>query len=70
MLNQQNDQDPREENISQKMELKFFIYMVIIFFALPLAIIQIPGVEKIGDVIISPFMKIIESGQQSWQNLI
>jgi hypothetical protein len=65
MLNQQNDQDQREENISQKIELKFFIYMVIIFFALPLAIIQIPGVEKIGDVIISPIMKIIESGQQS-----
>ena len=65
MLNQQNEKNQDGENISQKMELKFFIYMVIIFFALPLAIIQIPGVEKIGEAIISPFMKIIESGQQS-----
>ena len=64
MLNQQNDQDKRGENISQKMELKFFVYMAIIFFALPFAIIQIPGVEKIGNVIISPFIKIIQSGQQ------
>jgi hypothetical protein len=35
--------------------------MTIVFFALPLAIIQIPGVEKIGEVILSPFMKVIES---------
>ena len=63
MLNQRTEKDQDGENVSQKMELKFFIYMVIIFFALPLAIIQIPGVEKVGEAIISPFMKIIESGQ-------
>ena len=61
MQNQQNDKDQDGVNISQKLELKFFIYMTIVFFALPLAIIQIPGVEKIGDAILSPFMKIIES---------
>ena len=63
MQDQQNNKDHDGVNISQKLELKFFIYMVIIFFALPLAIIQIPGVEKVGEAIISPFMKIIESGQ-------
>ena len=61
MQNQQNNKDQDGVNISQKLELKFFIYMTIAFFALPLAIIQIPGVEKIGDAILSPFMKIIES---------
>ena len=70
MINQQTEKNQDGENISQKMELKFFIYMVIIFFALPLAIIQIPGVEKVGEAIISPFMKIIESGQQSWKKSI
>ncbi len=61
MQNQQNDNDQNVVNISQKQELKFFIYMTIVFFALPLALIQIPGVEKIGNTILSPFMKIIES---------
>ena len=61
MLNQQTDKDRDGVNISQKMELKFFLYMTIVFFALPLAIIQIPGVEKIGNAILSPFMKVIES---------
>jgi hypothetical protein len=61
MQNQQNNKDQDRVNISQKLELKFFIYMTIVFFALPLAIIQIPGIEKIGDAIISPFMKVIDS---------
>jgi hypothetical protein len=61
MQDQQNNKDQAGVNISQKLELKFFIYMTIVFFALPLAIIQIPGVEKIGEVILSPFMKVIES---------
>jgi hypothetical protein len=63
MQDQQNNKDQAGVNISQKLELKFFIYMTIVFFALPLAIIQIPGVEKIGEVILSPFMKVIESRQ-------
>lgn len=61
MQNQQNNKDQDGVNISQKVELKFFIYMTIVFFALPLAIIQIPGIEKIGDAIISPFMRVIDS---------
>ena len=61
MQDQQNNKDQAGVNISQKLELKFVIYMTIVFFALPLAIIQIPGVEKIGEVILSPFMKVIES---------
>ena len=61
MQDQQNNKDQDRINISQKLELKFFIYMTILFFVLPLAIIQIPGVEKIGEAILSPFMRIIES---------
>ena len=61
MQNQQNNKDQDGVNISQKLELKFFIYMTILFFVLPLAIIQIPGVEKIGEAILSPFMRVIES---------
>ena len=61
MVNQQTEKNQDGENISQKMELKFFIYMTIVFFVLPLVIIQIPGVEKIGNAILSPFMKVIES---------
>ena len=61
MQNHQNNKDQDGINISQKLELKFFIYMTIVFFVLPLVIIQIPGVEKIGNLILSPFMKIIES---------
>ena len=63
MQDQQNNKDRDGENISQKLELKFFVLMTIVFFALPLAIIQIPGVEKIGDAILSPFMKVINSRQ-------
>ena len=63
MQNQQNNKDRDGVNISQKLELKFFFLMTIVFFALPLAIIQIPGVEKIGDAILSPFMKVIDSRQ-------
>ena len=61
MQDQQNNKDQDGINISQKLELKFFIYMTILFFVLPLAIIQIPGVEKIGEAILSPFMRVIES---------
>ena len=61
MQNHQNNKDQDGINVSQKLELKFFIYMTIVFFVLPLVIIQIPGVEKIGNLILSPFMKIIES---------
>ena len=61
MQNQQNNKDIDEVDISQKLELQFFVFMTIVFFALPLAIIQIPGVEKIGDAILSPFMKVIDS---------
>jgi hypothetical protein len=61
MQDQQNNKDQDGVNISQKLELKFFIYMTILFFVLPLAIIQIPGVEKIGEAILSPFMRVIES---------
>ena len=61
MQDQQNNKDQDRINISQKLELKFFIYMTILFFVLPLAIIQIPGVEKIGEAILSPFMRVIES---------
>jgi hypothetical protein len=61
MQNQKNNNDQDRVNISQKLELKFFIYMTIVFFALPLAIIQIPGIEKIGQAILSPFMRVIDS---------
>ena len=61
MQNHQNNKDQDRVYISQKLELKFFIYMTIVFFVLPLVIIQIPGVEKIGNLILSPFMKVIES---------
>ena len=61
MQDQQNNKDQDGVNISQKLELKFFIYMTILFFVLPLAIIQIPGVEKIGEAILSPFMRVIDS---------
>mgnify|MGYP001206342076 FL=1 len=61
MQNHQNNKDQDGINLSQKLELKFFIYMTIVFFVLPLVIIQIPGVEKIGNLILSPFMKVIES---------
>ena len=61
MQNHQNNKDQDGINVSQKLELKFFIYMTIVFFVLPLVIIQIPGVEKIGNLILSPFMKVIES---------
>ena len=61
MQNHQNNKDQDGINLSQKLELKFFIYMTIVFFVLPMVIIQIPGVEKIGNLILSPFMKVIES---------
>lgn len=57
----QKSKSQNENSISQKVELKFFIIMTILFFVVPLLIIQIPAVEKVGDAILYPFMKIIES---------
>ena len=42
-------------NISQKIELKFFLVMITVFFVFPILIIQIPGIEKIGETILRPF---------------
>lgn len=44
-----------KDNISKKVELKFFLVMIIIFFAIPMLIIQIPGIEKVGETILKPF---------------
>ena len=48
-----------KENIGQKIELKFFLVMMTIFFAVPMLIIQIPGIEKIGETILKPFDSIL-----------
>tara|TARA_B100000073_G_scaffold330795_1_gene319568 strand:+ start:988 stop:1146 length:159 start_codon:yes stop_codon:yes gene_type:complete len=44
-----------KNNISQGAEFKFFLIMITIFFLLPILIIQIPGIEKIGETILKPF---------------
>mgnify|MGYP004141058679 CR=1 FL=1 len=44
-----------KDNISYKAEIKFFLAMATIFFLLPILIIQIPGIEKIGEAILKPF---------------
>ena len=44
-----------KDNISQKVELKFFLVMITVFFIFPILIIQIPGIEKIGETILRPF---------------
>ena len=44
-----------KDNISRKAEIKFFLAMVTTFFILPILIIQIPGIEKIGETILKPF---------------
>lgn len=44
-----------KDNISHKAEIKFFLAMTTIFFLLPILIIQIPGIEKIGEAILKPF---------------
>ena len=49
-----------KENISQKVELKFFLAMVTLFFIIPLLLIQIPGIEKVGQTILSPFQFILD----------
>ena len=44
-----------KDNISHKVELKFFLVMITVFFIFPILIIQIPGIEKIGETILRPF---------------
>ena len=44
-----------KDNISQKVELRFFLVMITVFFVVPILIIQIPGIEKVGETIIKPF---------------
>ena len=44
-----------KDNISQKVELRFFLVMVTVFFVVPILIIQIPGIEKVGETILKPF---------------
>ena len=44
-----------KDNISQKVELRFFLVMITVFFVVPILIIQIPGIEKVGDTILKPF---------------
>ncbi len=44
-----------KDNISQKVELKFFLFMITVFFLIPILVIQIPGIEKIGETILRPF---------------
>ena len=44
-----------KNNISQKVELKFFLVMITVFFVFPILVIQIPGIEKIGETILRPF---------------
>ena len=50
-----------KEEIGQKAELKFFLVMTLVFFVIPLLVIQIPGVESIGKSILQPFESIINS---------
>ena len=44
-----------KDNISQKVELRFFLVMITVFFVIPILIIQIPGIEKVGETILKPF---------------
>ena len=44
-----------KDNISQKVELRFFLVMITVFFVVPILIIQIPGIEKVGETILKPF---------------
>ena len=48
-----------KKEFNQKAELQFFLIMTLIFFIIPILIIQIPGAERIGQVILSPFNFII-----------
>ena len=44
-----------KDNISQKVELRFFLVMITVFFVVPILIIQIPEIEKVGETILRPF---------------
>jgi len=44
-----------KDNGNQKIEIQFFIAMITVFFIIPILIIQIPGIEKIGEAILKPF---------------
>ena len=44
-----------KDSISQRAEIKFFLIMITIFFLFPMLIIQVPGIEKIGETILKPF---------------
>lgn len=48
-----------KKEFNQKAELQFFLIMTLIFFIIPILIIQIPGAERIGQAILSPFNFII-----------
>jgi len=48
-----------KKEFNQKAELQFFLIMTLMFFIVPILIIQIPGVERIGQAILSPFNFII-----------
>ena len=61
MQNEETNKDQVEDHLSNRLELKFFLSMTLLFFIFPILIIQIPGIEKIGDAILAPFMKVIES---------
>ena len=53
--------DLDDESRHSKTDIKFFVWMTVVFFVIPILIINIPGVEKIGSTITAPFMKIIDS---------
>ena len=55
ILIQPRSRKTMKDNISRKAEIKFFLAMVTTFFILPILIIQIPGIEKIGETILKPF---------------
>ena len=40
---------------ANKIELKFFLGMSILFFILPILIIQIPGIENVGKFVLKPY---------------
>ena len=44
-----------KNNVSQKIELRFFLVIITVFFVFPILIIQIPGIEKVGETILKPF---------------
>ena len=48
-----------KKEFNQKADLQFFLIMTLMFFIVPILIIQIPGVERIGQALLSPFNFII-----------